>query len=121
MYNSVLLLAPLAAVPRVDVTGKVRRHISKLFVLGADFLSIGFSPDPVLSGIAVGETVKGIQDAGVIACTKHYILNEQEHYRQGGKQTLLDSWCCSRLNADHVLKVVMLRTRSALMLTISHC
>ncbi|KAL1613847.1 hypothetical protein SLS54_010253 [Diplodia seriata] len=42
----------------------------------------GFSPDPVLSGIAVAETVKGIQDAGVIACTKHYILNEQEHFRQ---------------------------------------
>jgi beta-glucosidase len=44
----------------------------------------GFSPDPVLSGIAVAETVKGIQDAGVIACTKHYILNEQEHFRQPG-------------------------------------
>lgn len=29
----------------------------------------GFSPDPVLSGIANAETVKGIQDAGVIACT----------------------------------------------------
>ena len=28
----------------------------------------GFSPDPVLSGIAVAQTVKGIQDAGVIAC-----------------------------------------------------
>jgi beta-glucosidase len=28
----------------------------------------GFSPDPVLSGIAVAETIKGIQDAGVIAC-----------------------------------------------------
>ncbi|KAF2403632.1 beta-glucosidase [Trichodelitschia bisporula] len=42
----------------------------------------GFSPDPVLSGIAVAATVKGIQDAGVIACTKHYILNEQEHFRQ---------------------------------------
>lgn len=26
----------------------------------------GFSPDPVLSGIAVAQTVKGIQDAGVI-------------------------------------------------------
>lgn len=38
----------------------------------------GFSPDPSLSGIAVYETVKGIQDAGVIACTKHYIANEQE-------------------------------------------
>ncbi|KAF2686001.1 glycoside hydrolase family 3 protein [Lentithecium fluviatile CBS 122367] len=44
----------------------------------------GFSPDPVLSGIAVAETVKGIQDAGVIACTKHYILNEQEHFRSPG-------------------------------------
>lgn len=47
-------------------------------------VSPGFSPDPVLSGIAVAESVKGIQDAGVIACTKHYILNEQEHFRQGG-------------------------------------
>jgi len=28
----------------------------------------GFSPDPFLSGKAVTETVKGIQDAGVIAC-----------------------------------------------------
>lgn len=42
----------------------------------------GFSPDPALSGIAVAETIKGIQDAGVIACTKHYIVNEQEHFRQ---------------------------------------
>ncbi|KAK7521118.1 beta-glucosidase [Phyllosticta citriasiana] len=43
----------------------------------------GFSPDPYLSGVAVAESVKGVQDAGVIACTKHYILNEQEHFRQG--------------------------------------
>ncbi|KAL8714078.1 MAG: hypothetical protein Q9220_001806 [cf. Caloplaca sp. 1 TL-2023] len=42
----------------------------------------GFSPDPVLTGIMMAETVKGIQDAGVIACAKHYILNEQEHFRQ---------------------------------------
>lgn len=45
----------------------------------------GFSPDPVLSGIAVASTIKGIQDAGVIACTKHFILNEQEHFRQVGE------------------------------------
>ena len=44
----------------------------------------GFSPDPVLSGVAVAETVRGIQDAGVIACTKHYIMNEQERFRQPG-------------------------------------
>ncbi|TKA29905.1 hypothetical protein B0A54_15031 [Friedmanniomyces endolithicus] len=47
------------------------------------YCNIGFSPDPVLSGIAVGETIKGIQAAGVMATTKHYILNEQEHFRQG--------------------------------------
>jgi len=28
----------------------------------------GFSPDPVLAGIAVAHTIQGIQDAGVIAC-----------------------------------------------------
>ncbi|TKX18771.1 putative beta-glucosidase A-2 [Elsinoe australis] len=42
----------------------------------------GFSPDPVLTGIAVYETVQGIQSSNVIACTKHYIMNEQEHFRQ---------------------------------------
>jgi beta-glucosidase len=41
----------------------------------------GFSPDPVLTGIATAETIRGIQDAGVIACAKHLIGNEQEHYR----------------------------------------
>jgi beta-glucosidase len=44
----------------------------------------GFSPDPVNAGVMVAETIKGIQDAGVIACAKHYILNEQEHFRQAG-------------------------------------
>ncbi|KAL5326852.1 hypothetical protein ACEPPN_004541 [Leptodophora sp. 'Broadleaf-Isolate-01'] len=42
----------------------------------------GFSPDPYLTGIAIAETVKGTQDAGIIACAKHFIANEQEHFRQ---------------------------------------
>ncbi|KAK0673676.1 family 3 putative glycoside hydrolase [Cercophora samala] len=41
----------------------------------------GFSPDPYLTGVAIAETIKGIQSKGVIACAKHYILNEQEHFR----------------------------------------
>jgi beta-glucosidase-like glycosyl hydrolase len=41
----------------------------------------GFSPDPVLTGVGLAQTIQGIQDSGVIACVKHYILNEQEHYR----------------------------------------
>ena len=40
------------------------------------------SPDPVLTGILFAQSVQGIQSAGVIACAKHYILNEQEHFRQ---------------------------------------
>ncbi|OAX84022.1 hypothetical protein ACJ72_01619 [Emergomyces africanus] len=42
----------------------------------------GFSPDPVNSGLLVAETIKGIQSAGVIACAKHFIVNEQERFRQ---------------------------------------
>lgn len=34
--------------------------------------------DPYLVGIYGYETVKGIQDQGVIACAKHFLLNEQE-------------------------------------------
>jgi beta-glucosidase len=41
----------------------------------------GFSPDPYLTGVAMAETVKGTQGEGVIACAKHYIVNEQEHFR----------------------------------------
>lgn len=49
---------------------------------------VGFSPDPVLTGVAMAQTVMGIQDAGVVACAKHYVGNEQEHYRQAvGGQT----------------------------------
>ncbi|KAL2270497.1 hypothetical protein VTJ83DRAFT_2681 [Remersonia thermophila] len=45
----------------------------------------GFSPDPVLAGVGMAETIKGIQNAGVIACAKHFIGNEQEHFRQVGE------------------------------------
>ncbi|CAF9937034.1 MAG: hypothetical protein HETSPECPRED_010535 [Heterodermia speciosa] len=42
----------------------------------------GFGPDPVLQGIAAAQTIKGIQDVGVMATAKHFIANEQEHFRQ---------------------------------------
>ena len=37
----------------------------------------GFGTDPYLQGKALASTVVGIQGAGVIACAKHYIANEQ--------------------------------------------
>ncbi|KAJ5132908.1 hypothetical protein N7448_007066 [Penicillium atrosanguineum] len=42
----------------------------------------GFSVDPYLSGVAMEETIQGMQDSGVQACAKHWLGNEQEHNRE---------------------------------------
>lgn len=44
-----------------------------------------FGSDPYLQGIAGAQMVKGIQEEGVVAVVKHFIGNEQEHYRQEGE------------------------------------
>lgn len=64
----------------------------------------GFSPDPCessilsdgsyadeldLTGVAMSQTVKGIQDAGVIACAKHFIGNEQVRFHSLNLSSLL--------------------------------
>lgn len=41
----------------------------------------GFSSDPYLSGVAMEKTITGLQDAGVQACAKHWVGNEQETQR----------------------------------------
>ncbi|KAL4797172.1 glycoside hydrolase superfamily [Aspergillus venezuelensis] len=41
----------------------------------------GFAADPYLTGVAMEETIQGHQDAGVQACAKHFIGNEQETQR----------------------------------------
>ncbi|KAK4984701.1 hypothetical protein LTR50_006442 [Elasticomyces elasticus] len=42
----------------------------------------GFGADPHLQGIAAAKTIQGIQDQGVMATAKHWVGNEQEHFRQ---------------------------------------
>ncbi|KAI1413972.1 glycoside hydrolase family 3 protein [Hypoxylon sp. FL1857] len=42
----------------------------------------GFGADPYLQGIAMAETIEGMQSVGVQANAKHYILNEQELNRE---------------------------------------
>src|ERR1700712_3191789 len=42
----------------------------------------GFGSDPVLQGIASAQTIQGIQSEGVMATAKHWVGNEQEHFRQ---------------------------------------
>ncbi|KAI1626958.1 beta-glucosidase [Exophiala viscosa] len=42
----------------------------------------GFGSDPVLQAVAAYETIQGIQSQGVIATAKHFVGNEQEHFRK---------------------------------------
>ncbi|GJC89550.1 putative beta-glucosidase M [Colletotrichum liriopes] len=42
----------------------------------------GLSSDPYLAGVGMGAITRGIQDAGVIATPKHWLLNEQEYRRR---------------------------------------
>ncbi|KAI1827887.1 glycoside hydrolase family 3 protein [Xylaria intraflava] len=41
----------------------------------------GFGTDPTLQAVAGAETIRGVQEQGVIATLKHFIANEQEEYR----------------------------------------
>lgn len=41
----------------------------------------GFSPDPYLTGVAMEETIEGVQANGVQACAKHWVAYEQETQR----------------------------------------
>ncbi|EON66404.1 hypothetical protein W97_05501 [Coniosporium apollinis CBS 100218] len=42
----------------------------------------GFGADPVLQGVGAAQTIRGIQEEGVMATAKHWVGNEQEHFRQ---------------------------------------
>ncbi|KAL2060074.1 hypothetical protein VTL71DRAFT_9896 [Oculimacula yallundae] len=44
----------------------------------------GPGPDPYLTGVQMEAIVKGIQGEGVVACSKHWLLNEQEYRRLPG-------------------------------------
>ena len=50
----------------------------------------GFSVDPYLTGIAMQETITGMQSSGVQACAKHYIGNEQEQRRDSISSNIAD-------------------------------
>ncbi|KAI0905011.1 glycoside hydrolase family 3 protein [Ustulina deusta] len=50
----------------------------------------GFGADPYLQGIAMAETIEGMQSVGVQANAKHFILNEQELNRETMSSTVDD-------------------------------
>lgn len=63
----------------------------------------GFSPDPVLTGVGMAETIKGIQDAGTIACAKHWVGNEQGECPS--KNPISTGPRCANFVAEHFRQV----------------
>ncbi|KAG8812312.1 hypothetical protein FRC17_002082, partial [Serendipita sp. 399] len=61
-----VLLAPMMNLIRAPAAGRIWE---------------GGAGDPFLASAAAEEGVKGIQSQGVQACAKHWLNNEQEHYR----------------------------------------
>lgn len=51
----------------------------------------GCGADPYLCGVTTVQSVLGIQSTRASACVKHYIGNEQEHYRGGSGSTASSS------------------------------
>ncbi|KAJ7591633.1 glycoside hydrolase superfamily [Mycena floridula] len=51
----------------------------------------GFGGDPFLSGAAAALTVQGIQSNGVMSTAKHFVGNEQEHFRGGSLSPQISS------------------------------
>lgn len=71
-----------------NVLGPVAGPLGKNVLGGRNWE--GFGPDPYLTGIAMDETIVGMQSSGVQATAKHYILNEQELNRDTMSSTVDD-------------------------------
>ncbi|KAF7854757.1 hypothetical protein EAF04_010325 [Stromatinia cepivora] len=68
--------------------GPVAGPLGKIPVAGRNWE--GFSNDPYLSGVGMANTVEGMQAAGVQACAKHYLGNEQELNRDKVSSNIAD-------------------------------
>ncbi|EMD41674.1 glycoside hydrolase family 3 protein [Gelatoporia subvermispora B] len=73
----------------------------------------GGGGDPYLSGEVAFETIQGVQSAGVQACAKHYINNEQEHFRQSSS-SVIDDRCEHELYTYPFLRSVQANVASVL-------
>ncbi|KAG7100012.1 hypothetical protein E1B28_001799 [Marasmius oreades] len=71
----------------------------------------GFGADPFLSGEAAYETVLGLQQGGVQACSKHFIANEQETARTTSTSNV-DDRTLHEIYAQPFLRSVMAGTAS---------
>ena len=47
-----------------------------------------YGDDPYYVGVCASQVTKGIQDAGAIACLKHFVANDQETYRKASSSNM---------------------------------
>jgi beta-glucosidase len=79
LYKRGLAMGKEAKGKGIDVLlGPVAGPLGRMPAAGRNWE--GFSPDPILTGVGMAESVKGIQDGGVIACAKHWVGNEQGEF-----------------------------------------
>lgn len=78
-YDAGRALADEAVRHGVDVVLGPTVNLHRSPLGGRTFES--FSEDPVLSGAIASGYVRGVQDGGVIACPKHYVLGDSETER----------------------------------------
>lgn len=64
-----------------QATGHIDTRLPWYFLEYRSDLYLKGHADPVLQGVAAAETIKGIQEQGVIATVKHWLMNEQEMFR----------------------------------------
>jgi beta-glucosidase len=82
LYKRGLAMGKEAKGKGIDVLlGPVAGPLGRMPAAGRNWE--GFSPDPILTGVGMAESVKGIQDGGVIACAKHWVGNEQGEFWSG--------------------------------------
>ncbi|KAF8973771.1 glycoside hydrolase family 3 protein [Flammula alnicola] len=74
----------------------------------------GFGGDPYLSGEGAYETIMGIQSNGVQATAKHYINNEQEHFRSSSSSNVDDRFAHHSHDTSLSLTILLADQQSGL-------
>ncbi|KAI0129136.1 glycoside hydrolase superfamily [Xylariales sp. AK1849] len=71
------------------IDGPVSSPLGRVVYSGR--LPEGFTPDPYLNGIAMGEAITAMNSAGIITVGRHFLFNEQETNRtRGGYSSNVD-------------------------------
>ncbi|KAI0361769.1 beta-glucosidase [Trametes cingulata] len=104
-------LGPMMNLMRAPAAG--RNWEGRATICRAHAASCSGGGDPYLTGELAFETIQGIQSQGVQACAKHFINNEQEHFRDSSS-SIVDDRCQHELYAHPFLRSVQANVASVM-------